>query len=74
MAETSSKDPSLRARGDRQVCVLVVEDGAALRRMVVNYFEENSIQALVAEGRKNTARQLRDAEVNLVLLEDVPFG
>ena len=51
------------------MCVLVVEDGAALRRMVVNYFEENSIRALAAEDRKNTARQLRDAEGKLVILE-----
>ena len=51
------------------MCVLVVEDGAALRRMVVNYFEENSIRALAAEGRKDTARQLRDADVNLVILD-----
>ncbi len=69
MAETSSKDPSLRASGDRQVCVLVVEDDAALRRMVVNYFEENNIRALTAEGRDEMARQLRDAEVNLVILD-----
>ena len=55
--------------GDRQVCVLVVEDDAALRRMVVNYFEENNIRALTAEGRDEMARQLRDAEVNLVILD-----
>ena len=69
MAETSSKEPSLRVSGDRQVCVLVVEDDAALRRMVVNYFEENNIRALTAEGRDEMARQLRDAEVNLVILD-----
>ena len=69
MAETSSKDPSLRASGERRMCVLVVEDDAALRRMVVNYLEENNIRALVAEGREDMARQLRDDEVNLVILD-----
>jgi two-component system, OmpR family, response regulator len=69
VAETSSKDPGLRASGERRVCVLVVEDDAALRRMVVNYLEENNIRTLVAEGREDMARQLRDAEVNLVILD-----
>jgi DNA-binding response OmpR family regulator len=47
----------------------VVEDDAALRRMVVNYFEENNIRALVAEGREEMNRQLRGAVVNLVILD-----
>jgi two-component system OmpR family response regulator len=51
------------------MCVLIVEDDAALRRMVVNYLEENNIRALVAEGREDMARQLRDDEVNLVILD-----
>jgi two-component system OmpR family response regulator len=69
VAETSSKDPSLRASGEHRMCVLIVEDDAALRRMVVNYLEENNIRALVAEGREDMARQLRDDEVNLVILD-----
>ena len=69
MAETSSKDPSIRASGERRICVLIVEDDAALRRMVVNYLEENNIRALVAEGREDMARQLHDDEVNLVILD-----
>jgi len=69
VAETSSKDPSIRASGERRICVLIVEDDAALRRMVVNYLEENNIRALVAEGREDMARQLHDDEVNLVILD-----
>jgi two-component system OmpR family response regulator len=69
VAETSSKDPSLRASGEHRMCVLIVEDDAALRRMVVNDLEENNIRALVAEGREDMARQLRDDEVNLVILD-----
>ena len=69
MAETSSKDPSIRASGERRICVLIVEDDAALRRMVINYLEENNIRALVAEGREDMARQLHDDEVNLVILD-----
>ncbi len=69
MAETSSKDPSIRASGERRIYVLIVEDDAALRRMVVNYLEENNIRALVAEGREDMARQLHDDEVNLVILD-----
>ncbi len=37
--------------------------------MVVNYFEENNIRSLAAEGRDEMARQLRVAEVNLVILD-----
>jgi two-component system, OmpR family, response regulator len=37
--------------------------------MVVNYLEENNIRTLVAEGRADMARELRDADVNLVILD-----
>jgi two-component system, OmpR family, response regulator len=69
MGETSSGDSGLRASGDRQLCVLVVEDDPALQRLILNYFEENNIRALVASGRKEMARQLESAEVNLVILD-----
>jgi len=69
MAETSSNDLGLRASGDRQVCVLVVEDDPALQRMILNYFGENNIRTLLASGRQEMSRHLGDAEVNLVILD-----
>jgi hypothetical protein len=38
MGATSLSDLDLRKSGDRQVCVLVVEDDPALQRMILNYF------------------------------------
>ena len=73
MAETSSKESSRdlgpRPSGDRQVCVLVVEDDPALQRMILNYFADNSIRARVASGREEMARQLEGTEVSLVVLD-----
>jgi DNA-binding response OmpR family regulator len=37
--------------------------------MVVNYLEENNIRTLVAEGRADMARELRNADVNLLILD-----
>jgi DNA-binding response OmpR family regulator len=51
------------------VCVLVVEDDAALQRMIVNYFLENNIHTLVACGRQEMVNQLAGTEVNLVILD-----
>jgi DNA-binding response OmpR family regulator len=64
---TSSKDLRLRAGG--QTCVLVVEDDPALQRMIVNYFEENSIHTLAVSDRNEMLRQLSGAGVNLVILD-----
>ena len=69
MGETSSSDPSVRRSGDRPVCVLVVEDDPALRRMILNYFAENSIHTLAASGRHEMVRQLNSAELDLVILD-----
>jgi DNA-binding response OmpR family regulator len=69
MGETSSNDLGLRKSGDRQVCVLVVEDDPALQRMILNYFEENNIRTLVASGRDEMLRQLGDTDVSLVILD-----
>jgi two-component system, OmpR family, response regulator len=69
MTATSSNDLGLRASGDRQVCVLVVEDDPALQRMILSYFEENNIRTLIASGREQMVRQLGSAEVNLVVLD-----
>jgi len=69
MGETLSKDLGLRGRGDRQACVLVVEDDPALQRMILDYFVENNIRTLVASGRREMVGQLGSTEVNLVILD-----
>ena len=67
MNETSSTDLNLRIGGDRQACVLVVEDDPALQRMILNYFSENNIRTLTASGRQEMASQLGDTD--LVVLD-----
>jgi DNA-binding response OmpR family regulator len=69
MEETLSNDLRLHASGDRQVCVLVVEDDPALNRMILNYFSENNIHTLVASGRQEMVRQLDNTSVSLVILD-----
>ena len=69
MSETSSNDPGLRGSGDRQLCILVVEDDPALQRMILSYFGENNIRTLVASGRQEMVRQLNGNEVSLVILD-----
>jgi DNA-binding response OmpR family regulator len=62
-------DPGLRGSTDRQVCVLIVEDDPALQRMILNYFGENNIRALVANNRQEMVDRLGNTEVNLVILD-----
>ncbi|MGC1641286.1 MAG: response regulator [Pseudolabrys sp.] len=69
MGATSLSDPDLRKSGDRQVCVLVVEDDPALQRMILNYFGENNIRTLLACNREDMVGQLGSTEVNLVILD-----
>jgi two-component system, OmpR family, response regulator len=69
MGATSLSDLDLRKSGDRQVCVLVVEDDPALQRMILNYFGENNIRTLLACGRQDMVAQLGSTEVNLVILD-----
>lgn len=69
MGATSLSDLDLRKSGDRQVCVLVVEDDPALQRMILNYFSENNIRTLLACGRQDMVGQLGNTEVNLVILD-----
>jgi len=69
MTETSSNAVGLHASGDRQACVLVVEDDPSLQRMILNYFEDNNISTLLASGREQMVRQLGSAEVDLVVLD-----
>jgi len=47
----------------------VVEDDPALQRMILNYFGENSIRTLLANNRQEMVDQLRNTEVNLVILD-----
>ena len=69
MGETSSNDPGFRGRGDRQACVLVVEDDPALQRMILDYFVDNNIRTLVASDRREMLNKLGSTEVNLVILD-----
>ena len=69
MGATSLSDLDLRKSGDRQVCVLVVEDDPALQRMILDYFAENNIRTLLACGRQDMVGQLGSTEVNLVILD-----
>jgi two-component system, OmpR family, response regulator len=69
MDAASLSDLSLRKSGDRQVCVLVVEDDPALQRMILNYFGDNNIRTLVACGRQDMVDQLGGTEVDLVILD-----
>jgi two-component system OmpR family response regulator len=69
MSDTSSNDQGFRGSGDRQLCVLVVEDDPALQRMILNYFVENNIRTLVASSRQEMIGQLGSTEVNLVILD-----
>jgi two-component system, OmpR family, response regulator len=58
MAETSSNGLRLHGSGERQPCVLVVEDDPSLQRMIVDYFAENNIHTRMASGRQEMVRQL----------------
>jgi len=69
MSETSLCDPGFPESGDRQACVLVVDDDPALQRVMLNYFEENSIRTLVASDRQEMVRQFGGNEVSLVVLD-----
>jgi len=69
MSNSSPNDPGSRGSVDRQVSVLLVEDDPALQRMILNYFEQNSIRTLGASGRQEMIRQLAGAEVSLVILD-----
>jgi two-component system OmpR family response regulator len=49
--------------------ILVVDDDAELRRMLVNYLEGQSMRVLSASNREEMSRQFAAREPNLVLLE-----
>jgi two-component system, OmpR family, KDP operon response regulator KdpE len=66
---TLSSDLGLRQTGERQQCVLVVEDDPALQRMILDYFGENHICTLAACGRREMVQHLSITEVNLVILD-----
>jgi two-component system, OmpR family, response regulator len=69
MNETSSIDQGPHASGDRQTCILVVEDDPALQRMIIDYFGENNIRTLAASDRQQMISHLGNAEVNLIVLD-----
>ena len=70
MSETSLADLGLRERVERKVSVLVVEDDAALQRMIVDYFQEHGVHTFVASGRQDMLDQLGGTiDANLVILD-----
>jgi DNA-binding response OmpR family regulator len=69
MGEISSNDLGVRASGDRQACVLLVEDDPALQRMILSYFGENNIHTLAASGGQEMVGKLADEVVDLVILD-----
>jgi CheY-like chemotaxis protein len=58
-----------RGSSDRSVCVLLVEDDPAPRRMIVNYFGEHNMRTLLASGHKDIVRHMSAGEVDLVILD-----
>jgi two-component system OmpR family response regulator len=69
MNVSSLIEQGIRGSVDRQLCVLLVEDDLTLQRMILNYFEENSIRTLMATGHKEMVHQLAGNDVNLVILD-----
>jgi DNA-binding response OmpR family regulator len=55
--------------GNQPVRILVVDDDAAMQRMIVNYLEEHNIQATSVAGQREMASQLSSNEPDLVLLD-----
>jgi two-component system, OmpR family, response regulator len=53
----------------RPVRILVVDDDGDIRRMVVNYFDENNMRGLSASGGHEMARHFAESEPNLVILD-----
>jgi two-component system OmpR family response regulator len=49
--------------------ILVVDDDTELRRMLVNYLEQQNLRVLSAAGREEMTRQFAVREPNLVLLD-----
>jgi two-component system OmpR family response regulator len=56
----------------RSPCVLVVDDDATTRHMVVNHLEDHNMRAISASGREEMARLLAAGEPSLVIL-DLPL-
>lgn len=61
--------PGPRGSVDAQLRVLLVEDDPTVKRMILNYFEENNIHTLTASNRQEMVDQLDGTEVNLVILD-----
>src|SRR5436305_129433 len=53
--------------------VLVVDDDAAMQRMLVSYLGENSMQATAVSGREGVVRALAGREPDVILL-DINLG
>jgi DNA-binding response OmpR family regulator len=69
MGATSSDGLGPHWGGDREACILAVEDDPALQRLIVDYFAENGFRVLAASGRQEMGHQLRTAAVDLIILD-----
>jgi len=49
--------------------ILVVEDDAVMRRMVVDYLEDHNIRGLPASGAREAVRNFAESEPDLVILD-----
>ena len=63
------RGPLARSEDARPVHILIVDDDTAMRDMVVNYLEEQNIQAVGASGRQQMATALATCDPSLVLLD-----
>src|SRR5262249_37252354 len=70
MDETLLTDISPRVSIEGKPRILLLEDDAALQRMIVDFFQENGIHTLLASGRQQMLDQLGGSiDANLVILD-----
>jgi two-component system OmpR family response regulator len=62
-------DQSNKNENSELARVLIVDDDAAMQRMVVNYFRERNICAVSASGRQEMIHQLRESDPSLIILD-----
>jgi two-component system OmpR family response regulator len=62
-------DPLTGDESSRTVRILVVDDDAAMREMVVDYLEAHHMRAVGASGRQEMASHLANGDPSLVLLD-----
>ncbi|MEJ0095183.1 MAG: response regulator [Methylocella sp.] len=55
--------------GDRPGGILVIDDDASMRSMVIDFLEENNMRAISASGRQGMARHFAGDKPRLVILD-----